>query len=304
MGRGTTLSRIRLPLGLPSLPPVVREGKRETTPAPLQAARDPYPPTNPWHPFARYRGGSVIRRFGDTNLDTTVPLVGQDGILRLAVLNGFKGIRPGLGPLLHSLATRMDFIALQEARFAPNALPHEIPNGWCWDMAAAFSNFGQPTGVATGAVGRATSVEALTSPFPEASATPKMALISTYALDTGQGIQEIDLVNVHGLLGPGITAQIDAIASALESRPNRPTIVAADLNLWWFRETWFRLHRRFEEQTGTRSVENWMEGAPRNVRGGRLEWIFLKGFDVVDARVHDNPRASDHPTLSVGLRAA
>jgi len=229
----------------------------------------------------------------------------------LLVWNVQKGQRPAYPAELEALARDKELVLLQEAYLAPRMLePLDTRPELQWQVAPSFAyawRDGSPaTGVAIGSAARALDRHAFLSTDTEPlSATPKAALVATYALE-GRA-EPLLVVCVHAINfrpAQALAAQLRALAPVLREHRG-PVLLAGDLNT--HRRARMEVLEQFAADHGLRSAfPNW-QAAPRDrrpVKDARthygqwpLDHVYVRDLVVEDARIVGDARGSDHKPL-------
>lgn len=188
---------------------------------------------------------------------------------------------------LTALADGASLVLLQEGTGPDLPLPGEATQA----VSFRFVRGGAMTGVLTVSRAEARASRPLRTDANEPLVgTPKTALVSRFALESGASLL---VVNLHGINLRGarhLETQLGAIEAEAREHAG-PMLVAGDFN------TWSRPRRAvvlaFAERLGLEAVFDGPE-APR------LDAVFVRGLEVQEARVVDT-RSSDHDALVVTL---
>ncbi len=205
--------------------------------------------------------------------------------------NIYKGGYDGLYTDYSNFVDTVDFISTQE--FLLNSDQAELINNKQnshWAFAKSFESGDGWTGVATVSKWQATSSTPVKSPGTEPFAgTPKMSLISTFAIEDGRTLM---IVNVHCLnfnLSHGaFKEQVADLMSRIQSHQG-PMILGGDVNTWSSVRLEYLLKKTSELGLTRLDLENEM-----GIMGATLDHIFVREVKVSSSMVMDDVSTSDH----------
>jgi len=214
------------------------------------------------------------------------------GMIRVLSWNIMKQFRPQLHHDLAGFSKDVDLALLQEVHVEGSGLGH-FDESWHRSFTAGFRLPGITTGVMTlsGAFHRTQDSYRHAEPLLR---TPKAANLSTYGLE---GLDEsLLVVNLHAVnYSLGLSAwrgQLEDLLSHMDSHQG-PVIFAGDFN------TWHRQRKQLLEQRashhGLKEVA-FEDDRRTRVFGRCLDYMFVRGLDVIDAVTHHS-EASDHNPL-------
>ncbi|MCA9683408.1 MAG: endonuclease/exonuclease/phosphatase family protein [Myxococcales bacterium] len=234
-----------------------------------------------------------------TEVHGEAPATRLDPRLRVLVWNVFKGKRPSWAPAFRTLAEDRDLILAQELYFEPktHALLRESALQWTTATSFSYASRGHVgTGLGTAARAHARRSDALRSAAREPlTGTPKLALLTSYALHDGGEDRELLVVNVHAINFAGFgsfAGQLHRIEAAIEQHDG-PLLLAGDFNTWSSRRL-----RRLADLARAAALEP--VEFPEDRRVTILDHAFIRGLRAADAQLHRS-RASDHAALSFAL---
>lgn len=213
---------------------------------------------------------------------------------RFMTWNIYKGGKYGFYEDYSLLIDQMDFVATQE--FLLNQEQEEmitLKQNNHWGFAKSFESGSGWTGVATISKWQPTSSVPVMSPGTEPFAgTPKMSMISTYAIEDGRVLM---LVNMHCLnfnLSHGdFKDQVDDVIQRIQSHQG-PLIFAGDFNTWASARLTYLLKKT--ESVGLKRLD--LENGV-GITGNTLDHIFVREVNVSSSQVMDDFNTSDHLPL-------
>ncbi|UOF00702.1 endonuclease/exonuclease/phosphatase family protein [Bdellovibrio reynosensis] len=197
-----------------------------------------------------------------------------------------------------SLVQRSNLVLIQESMldaFVPAIALNQ--KGFCWNFATSFiDNDNNPTGVMSGGRIKALSVHYLRSPGREPILnTPKMTLIEEYAIANHP--QTLLIANIHALnfvSNETNREHIDQAADYLKKHKG-PMIFAGDFNTW-----------NGNRLSATDAIMNYLKlkkvVLKNDSRGRKLDHIYIRGFDTLEAEILNDVDSSDHKPLTAVLR--
>jgi endonuclease/exonuclease/phosphatase (EEP) superfamily protein YafD len=218
----------------------------------------------------------------------------------LFVWNIYKGQRRGWLEEFKKMTSGHDLMLIQEALLkAPGNLSglQDIEQKQ-WKLASSFEYKKNQfrTGVVTGSSANALNTQALRGPERELwFLTPKMILTSSYSIEGRQ--EELLVVNTHAI---NFASQlvferfIHLMGNVIKDHQG-PVLAAGDFNTW-SQKRWNFL-RSFMLSLGLEEV-----AFPKDHRSLRLDHIFFRGFEILDAEILDKVRTSDHFPLRAKLK--
>jgi endonuclease/exonuclease/phosphatase (EEP) superfamily protein YafD len=213
---------------------------------------------------------------------------------RLMTWNIYKGGNSGLYEDYGRFVDEYDFVVTQE--FLLNSSQEQMINKkqtHHWALAKSFQDGGAWTGVATVSKFQPQSSLPLKSPGNEPfSGTPKMSLISVYAIADGRSLM---VVNVHGLnfdIGHNsFKKQITALVEQIKGHTG-PMILAGDFNTWAETRRAHLLQKTQELGLSRAQLEN-----PMGMFSATLDHIFYRDLQMIQEKVISDVSSSDHLPL-------
>lgn len=215
---------------------------------------------------------------------------------RFITWNIYKGDIDGLGEDYEYFIDNTDFLATQEFLLGDELeeLAAAKSNNY-WAFAKSFESGDGWTGVATVSKWQAKQSVAVKSPGSEPiTNTPKMSLISVFAIEDGR---ELMVVNVHGLnfnLTHGaFKKQIDDVIARVQHHVG-PMIFAGDFNTW--------ANERFTyliKKTQSLGLIRAELESPMGIMNATLDHIFYRDVVVTESMVLDDVFTSDHAPLMI-----
>ena len=229
--------------------------------------------------------------------------VGTPDVIKLLVWNVYKGRhREKWRQDFLSLSADKDLILLQEAMddgWMPNIWQKDCPE-YHWKMATSFSFRKNNTGVATGSRFHASSIDFVRSKERELFfLTPKVSLATKYNFTDSklkQKNHELLVINTHVVNFTSTASYVRFVEELLQMVQDHtgPLIIAGDFNTWNFKR-WFHL-LRILAQLEIKPIE--IDEDPRVLK---LDHVFMRGFRVTHASIHDQIFSSDHYPIEVWL---
>lgn len=215
------------------------------------------------------------------------------------VWNVFKGQKARLFENdFRSLGEGKDFILLQEA-----IVDQRMPKIWKEDFSSYEWNLAQSfhykkdltsTGVAIGSKLRPESVDFIRAKTRELFwLTPKLTLFSEYDFAGKKALFVCTHVLNFVTLG-AFTESLYEIAQKIAGF-NGPIVLAGDFNTWNFKR--YMIMKSIFRDLGLEHVDLDDDG-----RILKLDHVFVRGFEVVRARVHHSILSSDHFPLEIRLK--
>lgn len=218
---------------------------------------------------------------------------------RFMTWNIYKGGYDGLYSDYSRFVDEYDFIATQEFLLnVPQENLIEQKSLSHWALAKSFMDSGEWTGVAT--VSRWQPLVSVPAKSPGAepfTGTPKMALISTYAIEDGRVLM---IVNVHGLnfnlMHGAFKEQIDDLVEKMKEHQG-PLIFAGDFNTWAETRLAHLLQRAKSLGLTRANLEN-----PMGFYTTTLDHIFYRDVVMEEEKVLTNVETSDHLPMVLKFR--
>lgn len=215
------------------------------------------------------------------------------------VWNVFKGQKAHIFEQdFRSLCENKDFIFLQEARF-----DEKMPKIWRddfpfyeWHMAQSFHYKKDltSTGVAIGARMKPDHIDFIRAKTRELFwLTPKISLFSEYTFGTTKVLFVCTHVLNFVTLG-AFTNSLYEIAEKM-SQFEGPVVLAGDFNTWNFKR--YMIMKSIFRDLNLEHLDLDDDG-----RILKLDHVFVRGFDVISARVHHTILSSDHFPLEIRLK--
>ncbi|MGL4456495.1 MAG: endonuclease/exonuclease/phosphatase family protein [Plesiomonas sp.] len=235
---------------------------------------------------------AVIQQSCGYEADQTSVLSGNR--LKVLVWNIYKQQRNDWLTALSDYTNGAQLVLLQEAQATPELLQYATQRYPAVAQVAAFSIRDQMAGVMTLSAVNAEYYCPLREREPWLK-LPKSALVSVYALATGQSLM---VVNVHAVnFTVGVQAyrqQLHQVLSQIALHRG-PVILAGDFNSWSV--TRLALLRALAKQMGLDEVL-FPQGQRKKAFGYPLDHVFYRGLKVEKASVMSTD-ASDHNPLEV-----
>lgn len=215
------------------------------------------------------------------------------------IWNVFKGQRADIfAKDFRHLAMGKDFILLQEA-----LIDEKMPALWRSDFAAYEWNLAQSfhykkslcsTGVAIGSPYETSTVDFIRARTREFFVlTPKLTLFSEYNLNGTPAL----FVCTHVLNFVTLAAFTGSLYEIAErvSKFSGPVVLAGDFNTWNFKR--YMIMKSIFRDLGLEHLDLENDG-----RILKLDHIFVRGFTVINARIHHTIVSSDHYPLEIKLK--
>jgi endonuclease/exonuclease/phosphatase (EEP) superfamily protein YafD len=247
--------------------------------------------------------GMCVRVANDEELLSRIGVAERgalDGPFEVLVWNVYKGEEESWDADMRAIGKGFELFMVQEFFLDEDSRQTFAETGDAdaeWLFATSFFDVDEvPTGVATGALARSVSATPMRSPVLEpVLSTPKMALLTTYALAWHE--EDLMVVNVHGInfrLGGSFEEHMAAVESAIEGHQG-PMIMAGDFNTW----SPGRLHtlEAMVDRLGLRRVEP--EADERGFL--KLDHVFTRDLAVYGARFVGGLEGSDHTPIGIAL---
>ncbi len=220
-------------------------------------------------------------------------------ILDLFVWNVYKGQRASaFAKDFKDLAVNKDIIMLQEAQ-----LDERMPKIWKenfqnyeWHLAQSFkyNNDLYSTGVAIGSPLTPSKVDFIRSKFREMFLlTPKLTLFSEYEID-GKKVLFVCTHVLNFVPQAHFTATLYAIAEKI-AQFDGPAVLAGDFNTWNLKR--FMIMKTIFRDIGFDHVDLEDDG-----RILKLDHVFVRGFSVVNAKIHKTIVSSDHFPIELKIK--
>lgn len=219
--------------------------------------------------------------------------------ISIFVWNVYKGQRARLfAQDFRALGEGKDFILLQEA-----VVDHRMPQIWKNDFSAYQWNLAQSfhykkdlssTGVAIGSRVRPESVDYIRAKVRELFwLTPKLTLFSEYDFQN----TKVLMVCTHMLNFVTLRAFTDSLYEVAEkiSSFDGPVVLAGDFNTWNFKR--YMVMKSILRDSKLEHVDLDNDG-----RLLKLDHVFIRGFDILNAKVHHTVTSSDHYPLEIKLK--
>lgn len=188
------------------------------------------------------------------------------------------------------LAFDKSLVLIQEGledNFVPDVLKSLQNFGWIIARTFFMETDRAGTGVITGSLQQPRALSFLRTQDTEPLVnTPKMSLLSTYVLESGD---EILVVNTHAINFTGTAPfqrQIDAISNVVEKWKGK-ALVGGDFNTWNSSRMSYLLNKM--RSLGMTHVK--YENDPRNLV---LDHLFIRGCQTMESQIHGNINSSDH----------
>ncbi|PIK16495.1 endonuclease/exonuclease/phosphatase family protein [Halobacteriovorax sp. JY17] len=196
-----------------------------------------------------------------------------------------------------------DFFLLQEMLTIP--LVEEIFNNteeanFTTATSFIYKKNSQRTGVATGAKYSPSWKKFLRSKKREPIlSTPKITLFTKYPIKGSS--EELLIVNIHAINFVSsftLHSQLKDAADIIKEH-NGPSVFAGDFNTWTLEKQIFL--KKITKEVGMTEV-TFKNDDRKKMFGWILDFIFVKGLEIVDSKVHSDLDGSDHKAISVKLK--
>lgn len=217
--------------------------------------------------------------------------------IKIAVWNMYKGKKLSWYRDYQDLLADSDIVLGQEF-FLKDSMKSALENPYQREniLATSFlNNEGIATGVFTSSSVKAKSAQAFQSIDREPVAnTPKLSLITTYPLESGQ---TLTIVNIHALNFVGINPffkQVNGLIKAVKKLKG-PVVFAGDFNTNAPSKT-LSMKMLFKG-AGFKEVKFSGKDSRMTFLGQKLDHIWYRGLELVDARVLGNVDGSDHKPM-------
>lgn len=241
--------------------------------------------------------GTLIEQFGSG------PEESLARSFRVLIWNVYKGRRKNWKQDFQRLARDVDLILIQEAYF-PSPMKNvfsSLPDTqWNYVLSFRYTASGDTTGIAVGARAGTLGLVYLRSAGREPIVgTPKMAMLTRFRVEGS--VEEILVANVHGLLVARTALfeeQMKQIAKQIAEHQG-PVVWGGDFNTWSTGRLEF-LRALTAELELTPVV--FAPDTRTQVFGNPIDHAFVRGFEVVETKVHREIRSSDHKALEFQLR--
>lgn len=235
----------------------------------------------------------VLVKLGDGKIHT------PSAELDILVWNVYKGQRVNaFAQDFKKLALNKDVIMLQEAQ-----IDEKMPKIWAenfqsyeWHLAQSFKykNDLYSTGVAIGSPLTPHKVDFLRSKFRELlMLTPKLTLFSEYEV----GGQKVLFVCTHVLNfvpQAHFTATLYSISERI-AQFQGPAVLAGDFNTWNLKR--LMIMKTIFKDIGFDHIDLENDG-----RFLKLDHVFVRGLNVVDAKIHSEIMSSDHFPIDLKIK--
>lgn len=224
--------------------------------------------------------------------------------IKILVWNMYKGANPTWLQDFEELAKDQDILVTQEMYL--NDMMKEVfdnHEGYGYHTATSFMYLPSKTrtGVASASKVRPTKFKYQRSRvFEPVIDTPKMALETFYKLKGTD--QELMVVNIHAInfvSSYDLSIQLKDLAEDIK-RFKGPVVFAGDFNTWSKEKLYF-MNKIIVEGLGMKEVA-FKEDHRKKVFGNIIDYVFIKGLEVVDSKSYGNIEGSDHTPMTVELR--
>jgi endonuclease/exonuclease/phosphatase (EEP) superfamily protein YafD len=246
-------------------------------------------------PFFIPSKDKVLIKLGE-GVQSSMPIPSEIDIF---VWNVFKGQRAALFEKdFRSLAEGKDFILLQEA-----TVDQRMPKLWQQDFASYEWHVAQSfhykkdltsTGVAIGSRLKPQALDFIRARARELFwFTPKLTLFSEYDFAD----KKVLIVCTHMLnfvTLNAFTASLYEIAAKMSDFKG-PIILAGDFNTWNFKR--YMVMKSILRDLGLEHIDLENDG-----RVLKLDHVFVRGFEILKARVHHTVVSSDHFPIEIKLK--
>ena len=248
---------------------------------------------------ADIQGIAVVSRpcgAGTTETPAVADAAALPDPLRVASWNIHKGFDAGWQAELARIATD-DVVLLQEA-WLDDALRATLDRaGLSWQMAGAFLMNGRDAGVLT-AARAAPLVSCTVRTWEPLLGTPKSALIARFRV-RGHGAT-LAIANLHAInftlsAGGAYGRQLDAVRTELAAHDG-PIVLAGDFNTW--SDERVAAVDALARGLGLSAVA-FRPDARERFSDHVVDYIFVRGFDVIDARAVAVTSSDHNPVFAV-----
>jgi len=214
--------------------------------------------------------------------------------IRVLSWNVMKQAKAVLNRDLGGFSSQLDLALLQEVHVEGRGL-HHFNEGWHRSFAPGFRLPGRTTGVMTLSNAGHRSENCYIHPEPLLR-TPKAANLTTYGLEETDA--QLLVINLHAInFSLGMRVYRRQLTDLLNHMDNHegPVIFAGDFNAW------HDLRRQLLDnavlQHGLHEVE-FEEDNRTRLFGRHLDYMFVRGLDVLEARSHHSDGSDHNPLLA------
>ena len=188
---------------------------------------------------------------------------------------------------------KVDFLLFQEANFRDDKY-FTLPN-FTFDAAANLEFRGEFYGVLSASRVESKSAQAYLSEGKESLIGPHKSLIlSAYPFEDGT---ELLVLNVHAINfreNKRYDKELERFLELMQDHQG-PMIIAGDFNSW-NKKRMLKLHE-IREKLSLNAVPFKQIDKVKSFMGNHLDFIFYRGVELVDFKVHKDHRLSDHNPL-------
>lgn len=233
------------------------------------------------------KADDLLKKYGKAAHLESLP----SGTYSLVTWNVYKNQKEGIFEQMGDLAKNNDFVLLQEFEESSEQVQmiQSLP-GLEWGFAKSFQDGDNWTGVSIASRWQAKSSVAVKSngaePFTD---TPKMTLINTYSLVSGEVLM---VVTMHALnfdiTGESFREHVDQIITQISSHKG-PLLFAGDFNTWTEGRREYLIEKTQSIGLSRANLEN-----PMGIFSKTLDHVFYRGVDLKKWNVLESMDASDH----------
>jgi len=249
----------------------------------------------PWVPSIK----DIMQEMGDFTEKELNP-----NSIKILVWNMYKGSNETWEQDFEKLSMDQDILITQEMYLNEMMIDiFENHQGYGYHTATSFMYLPSRTrtGVASASKVRPTSFKYQRSRVLEpVIETPKMALETFYKLKGTD--QELMVVNIHAInfvSSLALATQLKDLAKDIKKFKG-PVIFAGDFNTWSKDKLYF-MNKIIIEGLGMREVK-FKEDNRKKVFGNIIDYVFIKGLEVVESKSYGDIEGSDHTPMTVELR--
>jgi endonuclease/exonuclease/phosphatase (EEP) superfamily protein YafD len=277
----------------------------------------PYP-YGPIHPDFEYEQGDEIEANFIHRMFVTPPIeqshlvyreASRGGLdpesIKIFVWNIYKARKNNFAEDLYHYANDYDLLMIQEA-MTTEMEPFYALDGFRYDFGVSFAfrrNLSEQSGTLLGSkVAPLRTWIARTHDVEPVVRTPKVLTMGTYPIKGSD--QSVLLINIHGVNMTNHNAFERHIELSLAQIANHqgPVVFAGDFNTRTKRRLAF-MRDRLITQSGFTEVEFRNDERMKSFLTGHiLDFVFVRGLDVVDAEVLGHVKSSDHKAMLVELK--
>lgn len=224
--------------------------------------------------------------------------------INIFVWNLYKGLRPNWSRDYVKQVKDSDILLLQEIYLSPTMKKALAENKFhSYQFATTFMDTesnNTRTGVGIGSIVKpAASFFQRSTVFEPFAKTPKMILYNDFNLK-GM-VKKLRVCNTHAINFVGVRKfkkMLKQIRVGLQDFKG-PIVLAGDFNTWSKKK--LRILRKLTKSMGLKEVQ-FSNGNQRiELFGNIVDYIFVRGVDVLESNIHGHIHTSDHKPMSVRI---